>query len=161
MAMVLNSKGGGEIPWFSFCPFLKIFDKIRASNLLCRWKSSFPYIFSQKSCKNLVFLRFLAKNWFLLIFIYIFNASKFLRACWLYDITVGSWSSMVLILVSMDGGGPYPYTGGKGYQAFCIENPGRGLQQPPLQRMCYKQYLRRIRVNLQVVESCWNSPINL
>ena len=38
---------------------------------------------------------------------------------------------MVLILVSMDRRGPYLYTSSKyyGYQAFRIENPGRGLQQ--------------------------------
>ena len=37
---------------------------------------------------------------------------------------------MVLFLVYT---GPYLYTGSKykGYQAFLIENQGRGLQQPP------------------------------
>ena len=38
---------------------------------------------------------------------------------------------MAPILVSMDRGGPYLYTGSKyrTYQAFLIEKPGMGLQQ--------------------------------
>ena len=45
----------------------------------------------KKSLKNPIFLRFLAKNRFLLIFRYIFNTSKFVRAGWLYDVIVTSY----------------------------------------------------------------------
>ena len=43
------------------------------------------------------------------------------------------WGSMALILVSMDRGGPHLYSGSKyrGHQAFYIENPGRGCNNPP------------------------------
>ena len=51
---------------------------------------------------------------FLLIFMYIFNTFKFARACWLKwchgDVI---WSSVVLIMISMDREDPYLYTGSK------------------------------------------------
>ena len=71
--------------------FAHYFDKICASNLLCRWESSFSYIFSQKSCENPMFQQFLVEKWFSIIFMYILDASKFPRARWLYDITVTTY----------------------------------------------------------------------
>ena len=46
---------------------------------------------SQKSCENSTFLRFLAKNRFLLIFMNVFNTPKSARARWLYDVIVTSY----------------------------------------------------------------------
>ena len=87
-----------------------------------------------------------SKKLILLIFTYTFNASKFLRASlWLHSDVI--WSSMVLILLSIDREGPYLYTGSKYRGIRHIENSGRGLQQPPFLRMCYKRYLRKTRVN--------------
>ena len=73
----------------------------------------------------------LAKNWFLLIFMYIFNASNFLRARWLYDVTVMSYE-VQWYLVSMDRGGPYLYNGSKYRVSGILYRKSReGLQQPP------------------------------
>ena len=100
----------------------------------CRWESSFPYIFSQKSCrKNPMFLRFVSEKLIFANFhVYIFNASKFLRARWLNDVTVTSyevqWYSFWYQWIKEVH--TYTLVVNILYQAFCIENPGRGLQQP-------------------------------
>ena len=65
--------------------------------------------------------------------------------------TVIIWSSMVLILVSIDKGGPYLYIGSKYRcirQAFGIENPGKGLQQPTPFGGRVPKYLSRTRVKV-------------
>ena len=64
------------------------------------------------------------------------------------------WSSMVLILVSMDRRGPYLYTGNKymGYQVFRTENPARGLHQHP------RPFGGRVRKkNLRRTRGKWSS----
>ena len=116
-----------------------LFDKIYASNFLCRWESSIPYIFRQKSCENLMFLQFLAKSWFLLIFMYIFNASKFPKVQ--YYLFWYQWIEKI-----------HNYTLVANVSVSCIQcrksrevvvtNP-----PPPLRRTCCKNYLRRTRVN--------------
>ena len=49
----------------------------------------FPTYSAQNPAKIPCFYDFLVKNWFLLL--YNFNASKFPRGCWLYDVTVTSY----------------------------------------------------------------------
>ena len=86
-----NGRGGGcNLMILILSISLNIWQDV-ASNFLWRWESSFPDIFSQNPAKIPCFYHFIAKNWFLLIFTYIFNASKFLSARWLYDITVTSY----------------------------------------------------------------------
>ena len=96
------------------------------------------------------FYDFLAKIFFLLIFMYIFNAVKFLRVHWLYDVTVTSWSLMVLNLVSMDRGGLYLYTVASiGVSGILYRKSRERVTATPLWRTCYKIYLRRTRVDKQ------------
>ena len=58
------------------------------------------------------------------------------------------WSSVVLILVSMDRGGSYLYTGSKYRGIRCsIQKIQGGGCNNTLRRTCYKKYLRRTRVN--------------
>ena len=114
--------------------------------------------------KILCFYDFLAKNWVLLIFTYIFNASKFPRARWLYDVTVTSyevqWYSFwyqwieevhtYTLVANIVSGVPY-------------RKSREGLQHP-LRRTCYKKYVRhvrRTRVNSAIkmtVASCGIDP---
>ena len=85
---IVKDYGRGARGWWNPMIFILsisyIFYKIYAPNVLCRWESSFPYIISQKSCENSIFYDFLAKNQFLLIFMYIFNTSKLARVRWLW-----------------------------------------------------------------------------
>ena len=50
------------------------------------------------------------------------------------------WSPMILILVSMDRGGIYLYTGNKyrGIRLLCKENPGRGCNNLPSEDVLQK-----------------------
>ena len=100
--------GVGKIPWFLFCPFLKYLTRYVLQTCYVDENHHFLTYSAKNLAKIPCFYDFLAKNWFLLIFMYIFNVSKFPRARWLYI-----WSLMVLILVSMDRGGTYLYTGSK------------------------------------------------
>ena len=112
-------------------------------------RSSFPYIFSQKFCKHPMFLRFLAKNSFLLIFTYITNASKFPRARWLYDVTVTSltqWRHM-----KFNAWYSFWYQWIEEVHYTLVANIGVSgvpyrCNTPFLRWMCYKRYLRRTRV---------------
>ena len=85
-------RGVGEIPWFLYCPFHNYFTRYMLQTCYVDENHHFLNIISQKSCENPMFLRFLAKNRFLLICMYyIFNTSKFARARWLYDVIVTSY----------------------------------------------------------------------
>ena len=91
---------------FLFFPFLKY---------LTRWRYVLQTCYVDENHYFLTYSAkipcFLAKNWFLLIFTYIFNASKISEgALTLWHHSDVIWSSMVLILVSIDRGGPYLYT---------------------------------------------------
>ena len=72
-------EGFGEILWILFCPLLK-YDE----------NHHFISYSANNPAKIWCFYDFLTTNWLLLIFTYIFNASKFPRAGWLYDVTVTS-----------------------------------------------------------------------
>ena len=91
------------------------------------------YHFLTYSAKNPAkipcFYDFLAKSWFFTKF----HASKFPRARWLYNVTATSYefqwySFWYQWLENVD---THELVANIGYQAFRIENPGRGLQQPP------------------------------
>ena len=83
-----------------------------------------------------------------LIFMYIFNTFKFARARWLKwchgDVI---WSSVVLIMISVDREDPYLYTGSK-YRGIkhSVQKIQGGDCNNPLLRMCYKKYLIRRRI---------------
>ena len=135
----------GEIPWFLFCPFIKYLTRYVFSNLLCRWKSSFSYIFSQNPAKSHVSTIF-SENWFFAKFQVFFNASKFPRARWLYDVTVTSyevqWYSFWYqwieegTLVTNIGVSGVPYRKSR-----------RGTTTPPHSEDVLQKYLKRTRVN--------------
>ena len=109
-----NGRGVGEIPWLLFCPFLKYLTRYMFQTSYVDENHHFLIYSAKSPAKNSCFYKFLAKNWFWLILVYIFKASKFLRACWLYDVhSEVIWISMVLILVLIDWGSPYLYTGSK------------------------------------------------
>ena len=101
------------------------------------------------------FYDFLVKNWFLLIFAYIFNTSKFPRACWLYDVTVTSyevqWYSFWYQWIEEVH--THTLVANIGVLGILYRKLREGLQQPPFWRMCYKKYLRRMRVNRVIF---WN-----
>ena len=81
----------GEIPWFLFCPFLKYFTRY-VLQICYVYENHYFLTYSAKNPAKIPFsYDFLAKNWFLLICTYIFNASKFPRVRWLYDVTVTSY----------------------------------------------------------------------
>ena len=128
-------------------------------NILIRYMLQTSYVdenyhfltyLAKNSAKIPCFYDFLVKNWFLLIFTYIFDASKFPRA---HSNVI--WGSVILILVSMDRGGPYLYTGCK-YRG--IENPGRWVQQattPPFGGRVTKNTLGGRGLNkYTTIESC-------
>ena len=80
--------------------------------MLCRWawESSFPNIISQKSCENPIFLRLFSGKSILANFHVYFQYIQICEgalALWRHSDAI--WRSMVLILVSMDRGGPYLY----------------------------------------------------
>ena len=145
-----NGRGGWWNPMtFYFVHFLNIWQEI-CFKLPMYMKTSFPYmgggLFCQKSCENPMFLRFLAKNRFLLIFMYIFNASKFLRARWLYDLTVTSYEVQWYSFWNHWTEEVHTYTlvANIGISGVPYRKSREGLK-PPLRMTCYKKYPRRIR----------------
>ena len=106
------------------CAFIKLSAKSHSFNILCTMDGlSCPTIdenhhfltYSAKhSAKIPCFYDFLAKNWFLLIFTYIFQYIQISVSgltLWRHSDVI--WNSMVFIWVAMDRGGPYLYTGSK------------------------------------------------
>ena len=92
----------------------------------------------KKSCANPMFLRFFGVKLIFANFHVYFQCiqiSEGALTLWLHSDVI--WRLIVLILVSMDRGGPYLYTGSK-YMGICTENLRRELQQPSLRRTCYK-----------------------
>ena len=76
-------------PVFFFFPFHKYFIRYMLQTCYFDENHQFLYIISYKSRENPTLSRFfLAKNRFLLIFMYIFNTFIFARARWLYDVIV-------------------------------------------------------------------------
>ena len=94
------------------------------------------------------FYDFLAKNWFLLIFTYIFNVSKFPRVRWLHDVTVTSyevqWYSFWYQWIEEVH--TYTLVANRG-SSVPYRKSREGVATTPLRRTCYKKYLRRTRVN--------------
>ena len=120
--------GVGAIPWFLNWIILKIFEVICTPNFVCKLEWPFSNIFCKKYHENPCFYDFLRKNQFLPIF-YAQNGH--------FSIFVGAlilWRHpwLVLILVSMERGCPYLYTGSK-FRAIwpSVLIIRRGLQQPP------------------------------
>ena len=71
-------------------------------------RTSVSYIISQKSCENPMFLRFFSeKSIFANFHVYFQYIQICEGALYLRRHSDVTWSSMVLILVSMDRGGPY------------------------------------------------------
>ena len=102
-----NGGGVGKIPWFLFCPFFKIFDKICASNLLCRWESSFLKNIQPKILRKSHVLQFFSKKIIFSnfhVYLQCIQISEGVLTLWRHSDV--KWSSVVLILVSMDRGGP-------------------------------------------------------
>ena len=94
---------------------------------------------------------FRKKNWFLLIFMYIFNASKFLRAQWLYDVTVTSYEvQWYLFWYQWIEKLRFTYTlvANIGVSGVLYRKPREGVVANPLRRTYYKKYLRRTRVKI-------------
>ena len=85
------ARGVGEIPWLLFCPFLKYLTRHMLQTSYVDENHHFLTYSAKNPAKISCFNDFLAKNWFLLIFMYIFNASKFPKARWLYEVTVTSY----------------------------------------------------------------------
>ena len=146
-------RGVGEIPWSLFCPFLKYLTTYMLQTSYVYENHHFITYSAKNPAKIPCFYNFLANNWFLLIFMYIFNASKFPRAPWLYDVTVTSyevqWYSFwyqwieevhTNTLVANIGVSGIPYRKSR-----------EGVATTPLGRTCYKKYLRRTRVELNIV----------
>ena len=134
-------EGVGEIPWFLFCPFLKYLTRYVLQTCYVDENQDLLTYSAKNPAKIPCFYDFLAKHWFLLIFTYILNASKFPRARWLYDVTVTSyevqWYSFWYKWIEE----VHTYTlvaniGVSG--AFRIENPVRGLQHPSSENVLQK-----------------------
>ena len=68
-----NCRGGWWNPMTFILSISKIFDEIYASNFICRWESSFPYIFTLDSCENPMFLRSFSENHIFANFYVIFS----------------------------------------------------------------------------------------
>ena len=79
------------------------------------------------------FYDFVEKNWFLLIFMCIFNSSNFLRSRWLYNITVTSyevqWYSFWYQWI--EEGHTYTLVGNIGVSVILYGKSREELQQPP------------------------------
>ena len=133
-----------------FCPFLKYLTYVLQT---CYVDENHHFLtYSAKNpAKIPCFYNFLAKNWFLLIFTYIFNASKFPRGRWIYDVTVTSyevqWYSFwyqwieevhTYTLVANIGVSGVPYR--KSREAVATT-------PPPFRGRVTKKYLRRMRIN--------------
>ena len=95
----------------------------------------------------------LAKNWFLLIFTYIFNVCKFPRACCLYIITVksyeGQWYSFWYQWIKKVH--TYTLVANIGVSGFPYRKSREGLQQHPLRSTYYTKYLTWTRVKVSWV----------
>ena len=89
-----NGRGGwwNPIPWFLFCQLLKYLTGYVLQTCYVDENHHFLTYSAKIPAKIPCFYAFfLAKNWFLLIFTYIFNAFKFPTGRWLYDVTVTSY----------------------------------------------------------------------
>ena len=87
---------------------LNIWQAMCASNLLCRWESSFPNISSQRSCEIPCFYDFFSESLFFANFHVYFQCieiSDGALTLWRHSDVI--WSSKALNLISIDWEGPY------------------------------------------------------
>ena len=148
--------GVGEIPWLLFCPFLKYFTRY----VLQIYYVDENHHFLTFSAKNPIFLRFVSEKLIFANFHVHFQCiqiSEGALTLWRHSDVI--WSSMVLILVSMDRGGPYLYTGSKymGIAGIPYSKSREGVATIPLRRTCYKRYVRRTRVK-RFITLWWLTP---
>ena len=107
-------EGVGKIPWLLFCLFLKYLKRYMLQTSYVDEDHHFLTYSATNPVKITRFYDFLAKNRFFAYFHIYFQCiqiSKDALPLWQHSKII--WSSMVLILVSMDRGGPCLYTGSK------------------------------------------------
>ena len=125
-------EGVGEILWFLF---LKYLTRYVLQTCYVDETRHFLTYSAKNPAKIPCSYDFLVKNWFLLIFMYIFNASKFPRAGWLYDVTVTSyevqWYSFWYQWI--EEAIPGTLVANIGISDVPYRKSRRGLQQPPLE----------------------------
>ena len=105
-------QGVGEIPWHLFCPFLKYLTRYVLQICYVDESHHFLTYSAKNSAKSHVSTIFLSEKLIFANFHVYFQCiqiSKGALTLWHHSDVI--WSSMVLILVSMDRRGPYLYTG--------------------------------------------------
>ena len=143
-----NGTGGWWNPMIFILSLSSIFDKICASNFLCRRESSFLPYSAKNPAKIPCFYDSLVKSWFLLIVTHIFDASKFPRAPWLYDVTVTSYEVQWYLFWYqwIEEVRTYTLVANTGVSGVSYRKSREGVATTPFWRTCYKKYLRRTRV---------------
>ena len=152
---VIKEKGRGGLVkshgfvfffFFLFCPFRKYLTRYMLQTSFVDENHHFlTYSVTRNSHVSTIF----SENWFLLIFTYIFNASKLPRVHWLYEITVTSyevqwylfWYQWIEEVLT------YTLVANIGVSGVSYRKSMEGVATiSPLRRTWYKKYFRRTRV---------------
>ena len=133
-----EERGVGEIPWLLFCPFLRYLTRYMLQTSRVDENHHFLTYSAKKSCENPMFLPFFGKKLMFVIFHIHFQSIQISEGTLTFSLWRHSdviYSSMVLILLSMDRGGPYLYTGIKYSVSGILYRKSReGVATIPLRR---------------------------